>query len=113
METEPEKLKYPTLEEFEGMTVEDKVRLFTRLSIPAQKLLIGVSAFVSSVRPEMAQPVTKTTPEEFEEAQKLLSETPFFSTENGRLQVAETMRSFINTDLKQIWEQQKANQTSE
>ena len=80
METQPEKPKYPTLEDFDGMTVDDKVRLFTRLPFPAQKLLIGISAFASSVRPEMAQPVSKTTPEEFEEAKRVLSETPFSST---------------------------------
>ena len=46
--------------------------------------------------------------EEFEEAKRVLSETPFFSTtESGRLQVADSIRGFINTDLKQIWEQQK------
>ena|SRR3989344_4111645 len=107
MEIEPEKPKYPTIEEFEGMTVEDKVRLFTGLPVLAQKLLIGISAFAGSVRPEMAQPVSKTSPEEFEEAQKALTETPFFAISNGRLQVADSMKGFINTDLKQIWEQQK------
>ena len=107
MEKQPEKPKYPTLEAFERMTVDDKVRLFTGLPIPTQKLLIGISAFASSVKPEMAQPVSRITQEEFEEAQRVLAETPFFSTEDGRLQVADSMRVFINTDLKQLWGQRK------
>lgn len=101
--------KYPSLEEFEGMTVSDKARLFVSLPIPAQKLLIGITSFADSVQPEMARTVSKTSPEEFQEAQKVLLNTPFFSVlEHGRLQVVPSMRTFINTDLKQIWEQQKS-----
>jgi hypothetical protein len=101
--------KYPSIEEFESMTVPDKVRLFTGLPIPAQKLLIGITSFADSVQPEMARVVSKTSLEEFQEAQNTLSHTPFFTiVEQGRLQVAVSMRAFINTDLKQIWEQQKS-----
>lgn len=102
-----EQPKYPTIEEFTQMSVKDKYSVFIGLPISAQKLLVGCSAFASSVRPEMAQPVSKTTDEEFEEAKSTLLETPFFSqTEIGRLDVLQQMRDFINTDLKRIWQEQ-------
>lgn len=110
LEDMPEKdtQQYPDLEQFEGMSVDDKVTLFTSLPVNAQKLLIGTSAFASTVRPDMAHAVSQLTPEEFEEARELLSKTPFFSqTETGRLDVAQPMRDFINTDLKRIWEEQQ------
>lgn len=95
--------KYPTVKEFELMGTQDKYKIFTGLPIPAQKLLVACSAFTSSVRPDMVKPVSKTTDEEFEGARATLLETPFFSqTETGRLDVAQPMRDFINTDLKII-----------
>lgn len=107
-EGEQDKPKYPTLEEFSGMSPDDKFKLWLGLPIPAQKLLVGISAFASNVSPTMAQPVSGTSDEEFEEAKAVLSETPFFSqTETGRLDVAQPMRDFINTDLRRIWEEQK------
>lgn len=107
---EKEKPIYPSAEQFQHLSVEDKVGIFTHLPISAQKLLVGCGAFASSVRPEMAQPVSKLAPEEFEEAKITLSNTPYFSViENGRLQVVDPMREFINGDLKRLWEgQQKA-----
>lgn len=109
MELEKNKLKFPTLEEWESMAAEDRVQLFTHMPLTAQKLLIGCSAFASSVRSEMAILVSKLNQEEFEKAKTALSQTPFFSiTENGRLQVVNQMRTFINTDLRKVWEEQKA-----
>lgn len=89
------------------LSVKDKYSVFVGLPIPAQKLLVGC-IFASSVRPKMAQLVSKTTDEEFEEAKTTLLETPFLSqTETDR-------RDFINTDLKKIWqEQQRKNKRSE
>lgn len=101
---------FPDLEQFEAMPIEDKVKLFTALPIPAQKLLIGCSAFAGSVRPEMAIPVSQLSPDEYEQAKEVLSQTPYFSeTEGGRLQVVDPMRQFINTDLRKVWEKQKKN----
>lgn len=111
MELEENKQEFPTLEEWESMTVENKVQLFTHMPLVVQKLLVGCSAFASSVRPEMAIPVSKLNQEEFEKAKAALSQTPFFSiTENGRLQVVNQMKTFINTDLRKVWEEQKAKQ---
>jgi len=102
------KRDFPDLEKFQQMSTEDKVRLFTSLSIPAQKLLIACSAFASSVSPEMARPVARLSPEDFEEAKTSLLSTPYFSIiPNGRLLMADKMKEFIKTDLKRVWEEQK------
>lgn len=96
-----------TLEEFESMSVDDKLKIFTNLSVEAQKLLVGCSAFASTVNPVMAIPVSKLSSEEFDKAKKVLGDTPFFSEVEGRLKVVDQMKQFINTDLKRIWEEQK------
>lgn len=97
-----------TIEKFTSMSLDDKLGIFTGLPVSAQKLLVGVSAFASTVRPDMAIPVSKLTPNEFDEAKQTLVQTPFFSeTDQGRLSIADPMKQFINTDLRKIWEEQQ------
>lgn len=91
-----EQIKYPTLEEFKKMDTVAKTEMFSSLPLSVQKLLIDCSAFTDSVRSDMAQSVSKTEIEEFEEAKKLLLETLFLTeTEEGRLKVTEQMKNFI------------------
>ena len=104
--------KLLTIEEFSGMSTDDKLRTFTSLPIPAQKLLVGTSAFASTVRPDMAVSVSKLTPEEFEEAKQSLAQTPFFSEVEGRLKVADPLKEFINVDLRKIWADQQKKDKS-
>ena len=100
--------QYPTLEEFDAMSTDDKLRLWFNLPVPAQKLLIAVSSFAKEANPTMVQPVSQTNDEEFEEAKKVLSETPFFTqNDTGRLGVAQPMRQFINTGLRKFDEEQR------
>ena len=111
MEAKQDKSKPQELEQFAMMSVDNKIKLFAGLPIPAQKLLVGGSTFASNVQPEMARVVSKLSPEKFEEAEETLLSTPYFSkTEDGRLERAPPMKEFINTDLKRVWEQQKADQ---
>lgn len=99
-----------TIEEFSGMSADDKLRAFTSLPIPAQKLLVGMSAFASTVRSEMAEAVSKLAPEEFDEAKQALSQTPFFAEVEGRLKIADPMKDFVNVDLRKIWEEQRKSE---
>lgn len=97
------------------MSLEDKLRLWTSLPVPAQKLLVGTSACVfkigSDANPRIVKPISKLTDEEFEVVKQVLSKTPFFSeTEAGRLKIAQSMKDFINTDLTRIWEEQAARE---
>jgi len=105
--TEGKEVKYPNLDTFSQLSLQDKVGLFTSLPVSSQKLLIGCSAFASTVNPEMAKVVSKLTPEEYETAKSILLQTPYFLILKGRLQIAEPIKNFVNTDLKKIWEEQK------
>lgn len=114
METHQDKPKYPSLDEFESMTPDDKAELVLSLPIPVQQLLVCLASFGDSVRPDMARVVARISPEEFQEAQKTLLDAPFFSViEDGRLQITDSLKTFINTDLRQMWEQQKKSQGSQ
>jgi hypothetical protein len=111
---EPTQPEYPSLEEFRAMSPNGRLQLWLGLPISAQKLLIGISAFVSDVSPSMAQPVSQTSEKEFEEAKRILLETPYFTqTETGRLDVAQPMREFIKTDLRRIWEEQNSTRKTD
>ncbi len=107
MENKEGKSKFPNPEEFDLLSVDEKVTIFTGLPIPAQKLLVGCSAFASTVNPDMARVVSKLHADEFEEAKNLLAQTPYFNIENGRLSILPQMKNFINGDLKKFWEDQK------
>ncbi len=110
-ESDKELPRFPSDEQFQAMAVNDKVKLFTSLPIPVQKVLVACSAFRSTVDPKMAQPVSRTNEEDFIEAQKFLVDTPFFSmTETGRFQILGSMRDFINKDLMRIWADQQSRQ---
>lgn len=105
--TEGKEVNYPDLDTFGQLSLQDKVGLFTSFPVSSQKLLVGCSAFASTVNPEMAKAVSKLTPEEYEEAKGVLLQTPYFHIVEERLQIVEPIRNFINTDLKRIWEEQK------
>lgn len=111
-EQEPKQSNFPTNEEFQELSVEGKIRLFTGLPIPAQKLLIATNSLLYGVAPDasttMAKNISKLTDAEFEEAKTFLSETPFFEvTDKGRFAVSAPMQGFINGDLRKFWQEQQ------
>ena len=90
------------------------MRLWFKLSIPAQKVLIATAAFASSVARFMLQPVSKTADEEFEVAiselvrMSLIEPSDHPTAEQRRYSIHPITRWFINAPLKDLWEQQKA-----
>jgi len=91
------------------------MRLWFKLSIPAQKVLIAAAAFASSVARFMLQPVSKTTDEEFEAAipelarMSLIEPSDHPTAAQRRYSIHPITRWFINAPLRELWEQQKAN----
>lgn len=91
------------------------MRLWFRLSIPAQKILIAAAAFASSVARFMLQPVSKTTDEEFEAAipelvrMSLIEPGDHPTAAQRRYSIHPITHWFINAPLKELWEQQKAD----
>ena len=113
---------YPNLDEFEKLSIEEKLSIFNSFPIPVQKLLVGASVFVIPGREEWAQETSELSDEEFVEAKKILSKTEFLITSDleitkglveKKLLIAKPMRNFINIDLLKIWqEQEKRNKNS-
>jgi hypothetical protein len=90
------------------------MRLWFKLSIPEQKILIAAAAFASSVARFMLQPVSKTTDEEFETAipelvrMSLIEPSDHPTAAQRRYSIHPITRWFINAPLRELWEQQKA-----
>ena len=91
------------------------MRLWFKLSIPSQKVLIAAAAFASSVARFMLQPVSKTTDEEFEAAipelvrMSLIEPSEHPTAAQRRYSIHPITRWFINAPLRELWEQQKAS----
>ncbi|CAG1012163.1 hypothetical protein ANRL4_04585 [Anaerolineae bacterium] len=91
------------------------MRLWFKLSIPAQKVLIAAAAFASSVARFMLQPVSKTTDAEFESAipelvqMSLIEPSDHPTVAQRRYSIHPITHWFINAPLKELWEQQKAD----
>jgi hypothetical protein len=89
------------------------MRLWFKLSIPAQKILIATVAFASSVARFMLQPVSKVTDEEFEAAipglvrMSLIEPGDNLTAEQRRYSIHPITRWFIHAPLKELWEKQK------
>lgn len=128
MGQEQQESKYPTLEEFGEMSVEDRAGLFTRFPISAQKVLVSLSAYSTSVGQVLLKEIrgvedTKEaegrkspwTPEEFDGAIEFLLQTPYFrkfedsQSKTERYEIVNPVKDFINTDLRKLWEKQKSS----
>lgn len=89
------------------------MRLWFKLSIPAQKVLIAAAAFAASVARFMLQPVSKTSDKEFEAAipelalMSLIESSDHATAEHRRYSIHPLTRWFINSPLRELWEQQK------
>lgn len=113
LDTELERLK--EVKEEKELYKYIYMRLWFKLSIPAQKVLISAAAFASSVARFMLQPVSKTSDDEFEVAipqlvrMSLVEPTDHITAAQRRYSIHSITRWFINSPLRDIWEQQKAN----
>jgi|GEM_PF-7071760 len=107
-ETDKPKPQFPTLEEFEKMSDREKLLFFVGLPRHQQKLLIGGATFKTSANPSMLQRVSELGDDEFQQAVEELLESPFLTKlEDGRYELAQTMKNFINVTLTKHWEKQK------
>jgi hypothetical protein len=108
------------LDRLEGAKEEDiyefiYMRLWFKLSIPSQKVLVASAAFASSVARFMLQPVSKTMDDEFEVAipelvrMSLIEPSDHPIAKQRRYSIHPITRWFINAPLRKVWEQQKAN----
>jgi hypothetical protein len=90
--------------------------LWSTLTIPSQKILVAIPAFAASVPRFLLQPVARVADKEFEPAvddliQKSLVEQTDHDHEDiqkRRYSVHQLTRHFINSDLRAVWEVQKA-----
>ena len=88
--------------------------LWSTLSIPSQKILVAIPAFAASVPRFLLQPVGRVSDAEFEPAvTDLIKKSLVEKTENDDLQkcrysVHQLTRNFVNSDLRAVWEAQKA-----
>jgi len=112
VDTELERLKGAKEEELYRFLY---LRLWFRLSVPAQKVLAAIAAFAASVARFMLQPVSKTRDDEFtaalvELARMSLVEPSDHATEaERRYSIHQMTRWFINSPLRSLWEQQRAS----
>lgn len=89
------------------------MRLWFKLSIPAQKILIATAAFAASVARPMLQPVSKTSDDELEAAipelvrMSLIDPSDHATAAQRRYSIHPMTRWFINSPLKDLWERQK------
>jgi hypothetical protein len=94
------------------------MRLWFKLSVPAQKVLIAAAAFASSVARFMLQPVSKTSDDEFEIAipelvrMSLVEPSDHLTAAERRYSIHSITRWFINSPLRELWEQQKVDSQS-
>lgn len=88
--------------------------LWSTLKIPSQKILVAIPAFAASVPRFLLQPVARVSEEEFEPAaDNLIRKSLMEKLENDDIQkcrysVHQLTRNFINSDLRAVWEAQKA-----
>lgn len=88
--------------------------LWSTLAIPAQKMMVAIPAFASSVPRFLLQPVARVTDDQFETAadelikKSLVERIDHEDILKRRYSVHQLTRHFINSDLKKVWETQKA-----
>ncbi len=88
--------------------------LWSLLNIPSQKILVAIPAFAASVPRFLLQPVARVSDEEFEPAARdLIKKSLVHKLENDDMQkcrysVHQLTRNFVNSDLRAVWEAQKA-----
>jgi len=92
--------------------------LWATLIIPSQKVLVAIPAFAASVPRFLLQPVARVTDREFEPAvddlirKSLVDRTDHEDTQKRRYSVHQLTRHFVNSDLREAWERQKAQAAS-
>jgi hypothetical protein len=88
--------------------------LWSTLNIPSQKILVSIPAFAASVPRFLLQPVSRVNDEEFELAlndlvrKSLVEQTKKEDAQKHRYSVHQLTRHFVNSDLRAVWEAQKA-----
>jgi NB-ARC domain len=88
--------------------------LWSALSIPSQKILVALPAFADSVPRFLLQPVARVTDDEFQSAvtdlitKSLVEVISREDEQKNRYSIHQLTRHFINSDLRGVWEQQKA-----
>lgn len=88
--------------------------LWNTLNLPSQKILVALPAFADSVPRFLLQPVARVTDEEFEPAaadlrkKSLVERMEHEDIEKRRYAVHQLTRHFLNSDLRAVWEAQKA-----
>ena len=111
IDTELERLKGAKEEELYRFLY---LRLWFRLSVPAQKVLVAIAAFAASVARFMLQPVSKTRNDEFTAAlveltrMSLVEPSDHPMESQRRYSIHQMTRWFINSPLRSLWEQQRA-----
>ena len=111
IDTELERLKGAKEEELYRFLYS---RLWFRLSVPAQKVLVAIAAFAASVACFMLQPVSKTRNDEFTAAlveltrMSLVEPSDHPMESQRRYSIHQMTRWFINSPLRTLWEQQRA-----
>lgn len=92
--------------------------LWSTLTIPSQKILVAIPAFAASVPRFLLQPVARVTDDEFEPAaddlvrKSLVEQTDHEDRQKRRYSVHQLTRRFVNSDLREVWEHQKAQAVS-
>jgi hypothetical protein len=88
--------------------------LWSTLDIPAQKIMVAIPAFASSVPRFLLQPVAHVLDEDFEPAagdlvkKSLVDRADHEDLQKRRYSMHQLTRHFVNSDLRQIWEAQKS-----
>jgi hypothetical protein len=88
--------------------------LWSTLKIPSQKILVAIPAFATTVPRFLLQPVARVSDEEFEPAVRdLIKKSLVHKLEQDdilrcRYSVHQLTRNFVNSDLRAVWEAQKA-----
>jgi hypothetical protein len=92
--------------------------LWSTLTTPSQKILVAIPAFAASVPRFLLQPVARVTDDEFESAvdhliqKSLVDRTDHEDIQKRRYSVHQLTRHFVNSDLHEVWERQKAQAAS-
>ena len=92
--------------------------LWSTLTIPSQKILVAIPAFAASIPRFLLQPVARVTDKEFEPAvddliqKSLVEQTDHEDLQKRRYSVHQLTRHFVNSDLREVWERQKAQAAS-
>ncbi|CAG1012177.1 hypothetical protein ANRL4_04588 [Anaerolineae bacterium] len=92
--------------------------LWSTLTSASQKILVAIPAFATSVPRFLLQPVARVTDDEFGPAtddlvrKSLVEQTDHEDTQKRRYSVHQLTRHFVNSDLREVWERQKAQAAS-